>query len=64
MSAHITNGRPTVVISDNGCGMDEETQKNIFNKFYRLDDTNTKEGNGRPRRASNARDVVVLIISW
>ncbi|MBQ2711320.1 MAG: HAMP domain-containing histidine kinase [Clostridia bacterium] len=46
LSAHITNGRPTVVISDNGCGMDEETQKNIFNKFYQGDASRTTPGNG------------------
>lgn len=36
----------SVAICDQGCGMDEETQQNIFNKFYQEDKSRSVEGNG------------------
>lgn len=36
----------SVDIIDHGCGMDDETQQNIFNKFFQGDKSRSVEGNG------------------
>jgi signal transduction histidine kinase len=41
-----TDGFAVVTIADNGCGMDAETQKHIFDKFYQGDSSHSQEGNG------------------
>jgi len=40
------NENATVTIFDDGIGMDAETQKRIFDKFYQGDNSRTTEGNG------------------
>lgn len=35
-----------ITVSDTGCGMDEETKSNVFNKFFQGDTSHTTPGNG------------------
>ncbi len=36
----------TVCVKDYGCGMDQETQQHVFNKFFQGDKSRSVEGNG------------------
>lgn len=40
------NESVTVIVQDNGCGMDEITKDHIFDKFYQGDTSRSTEGNG------------------
>lgn len=46
VSLKASDGNILVTVSDNGLGMDAETQKRIFDKFYQGDKSRTREGNG------------------
>ena len=40
------NGKITVVIQDNGIGMDEQTKNHAFDRFFQADTSRSKVGNG------------------
>jgi signal transduction histidine kinase len=46
LSLKQSDGFVVAEIKDSGCGMDEETQKHIFDKFYQGDSSHSQEGNG------------------
>ena len=46
LTSYLTETQVCVVFSDTGCGIDENVQKRIFDKFYQCDTSHATEGNG------------------
>ena len=46
VGCHLSNNNVTVIISDNGAGIDKEALSHIFDKFYQADTSHSAEGNG------------------
>lgn len=46
LSVKSSGENAVVTVADTGCGMDSETVKNIFKKFYQGDSSHAAEGNG------------------
>lgn len=42
----LTEDKVVVCVADNGCGIDEASQKHIFDKFYQGNKAHASEGNG------------------
>ena len=46
LSCSENDGRAVVTVKDTGCGMDEDTGRHIFEKFYQGDTSHASKGNG------------------
>ena len=46
MNLQCREGKICFWIEDEGCGIPEEAQKHIFDKFYQGDNSHKEEGNG------------------
>ena len=46
VTLHCEQGRPVVAVTDQGCGMDDETCCHIFEQFYQGDTSHRTQGNG------------------
>ena len=42
----INNGKVIISVLDNGCGMTEDTQKRVFDRFYKVDPTRNQDKTG------------------
>ena len=46
VTLHSEQGSPVVAVTDQGCGMDAETCRHIFEQFYQGDTSHRTQGNG------------------
>ena len=46
VTLHREQGSPVVAVTDQGCGMDAETCRHIFEQFYQGDTSHRTQGNG------------------
>ncbi|MNV72353.1 Sporulation kinase E [compost metagenome] len=63
LKCSLENSRCHIIIEDNGCGMDEETQKQIMTPFYTTKETGTGLGMAVSYRIIESHDGGISVTS-